>query len=81
MFQTFAIYAIIAILFATESFSVLASPSDVGIDSRIVDGILVETGEFPYVVSLQLNDRHICGGFIYNDHWVITAASCVQEYL
>jgi len=55
----------------------LASPPP---SSRIVNGDLVEPGEFPYVVSLQLNDEHICGGLIYNDRFVLTAATCVQKY-
>lgn len=50
-------------------------PSDYG---RIVGGSVVsDAKEFPYLVSISDNDEHICGGFIYNDRWVATAASCL----
>jgi len=74
--KVFNVYAIISSLFfVVVPFSLASPPS-----SRIVNGVLVETGEFPYVVSLQLNDKHICGGLIYNDLFVLTAASSVQKY-
>ena len=46
-------------------------------DERIIDGGLAKSGEYPYVVSITENDRHFCGGFIYSNRWIITAASCV----
>ncbi|XP_032788232.2 complement factor D [Daphnia magna] len=49
---------------------------DVG---RIVNGAEAARGEFPWLVSISENDRHICGGFIYNDRFIVTAASCVFE--
>ena len=46
---------------------------------RIVGGTVVtDPKEFPYLVSLSENDQHICGGFIYNDRWIVTAASCLH---
>jgi secreted trypsin-like serine protease len=36
------------------------------------------SGQFPYVVSVSWQDQHICGGFIYNNYWVVTAAECVH---
>jgi len=51
-------------------------PSDYG---RIVGGAVVaDETEFPYLVSISENDAHICGGFIYNDRWIATTASCLQ---
>lgn len=47
-------------------------------DQRIVGGGLAEAGQFPYLVSVTENSRHICGGFIYNQRWIVTAASCLQ---
>lgn len=37
-------------------------------------------GEFPYIVSVTYNDEHICGGFIYSNYFVLTAASCLIGY-
>jgi len=76
MTKIFATIVIVTSLLLAAEFSLASPPS-----SRIVNGILVEPGEFPYVVSLQLNDKHICGGLIYNDLFVLTAASCVQKYI
>lgn len=48
---------------------------DVG---RIANGAQASLGEFPYVASVQLrNEQHLCGGFIYNEFYVVTAASCL----
>ncbi len=76
MTKIFATIVIVTSLLLAAEFSLASPPS-----SRIVNGILVEPGEFPYIVSLQLNDKHICGGLIYNDLFVLTAASCVQKYI
>ncbi|KAI9556500.1 hypothetical protein GHT06_016289 [Daphnia sinensis] len=37
----------------------------------------VPAEKYPFVVSVALNDNHICGGFIYNSRFIVTAASCV----
>ena len=44
------------------------------------DATLVKDGDFPFMVSVTLNDAHICGGFIYNSRFIVTAASCVYQY-
>lgn len=55
------------------------------IPNRIVGGVNAEKGEFPWQVSWRFSkdpgvtaDRHICGGTIVNENWVITAAHCVD---
>ncbi|XP_046639647.1 complement factor D-like isoform X3 [Daphnia pulicaria] len=45
---------------------------------RIIGGTQAAAGEYPFVVSISLQDQHICGGFIHNDGWVVTAAECVH---
>lgn len=47
--------------------------------SRIIGGAEAKVGDFPYVVAITRQLNHLCSGFIYNERWIVTAASCVQE--
>lgn len=47
--------------------------------NRIVGGSDATPGQFPYQVSLRMDDAHICGGSIIAADWVLTAAHCVVE--
>ncbi|CAM4656422.1 unnamed protein product [Leuciscus chuanchicus] len=42
----------------------------------IVDGTEARPNSRPYMVSLQTNGQHICGGFLLSDEFVLTAAQC-----
>ncbi|CAI6344139.1 unnamed protein product [Macrosiphum euphorbiae] len=50
-------------------------------NSRIVGGTDSIPGEFPWQISLQIvtgkTARHVCGGSVINENWVLTAAHCV----
>ncbi|XP_041067781.1 transmembrane protease serine 2-like isoform X1 [Carcharodon carcharias] len=50
------------------------------VSTKIVGGQEAAPGEFPWQVSLHLNNRHICGGTILTPYWVITAAHCGERH-
>ncbi|KAG7204744.1 hypothetical protein KM043_005158 [Ampulex compressa] len=47
-------------------------------ESRIVGGQPTSIDQHPFQVSLRFNNRHVCGGAVISEEWVITAAHCVQ---
>ena len=55
------------------------------VDPKIVGGTVASEGEFPYQVSLQKLSpsgywSHNCGGSIYSEKAVITAAHCINGF-
>jgi len=45
--------------------------------NRVVGGVQSKPGDWPWKISMLLNGRHVCGGSLINDEWIITAAHCV----
>uniref|UniRef100_A0AB38ZE91 limulus clotting factor C n=1 Tax=Ectomocoris sp. TaxID=3104572 RepID=A0AB38ZE91_9HEMI len=46
---------------------------------RVVNGQEVSLGQYPWIVSLNFNGGHMCGGSIITEYHVLTAAHCVHD--
>ncbi|TMW43255.1 hypothetical protein DOY81_011664 [Sarcophaga bullata] len=49
------------------------------LDGRIVGGVATSISNFPWQISLQRSGSHSCGGSIYSNNIVVTAAHCLQS--
>lgn len=50
-------------------------------DERIAGGVTAAgPKDYPYYVAVTVKDQHKCGGFIYNDRFILTAASCINGF-
>ncbi|XP_065370508.1 trypsin alpha-4-like [Calliphora vicina] len=49
------------------------------LDGRIVGGVTTSISSFPWQISLQRGGSHSCGGSIYNNQIIVTAAHCLQS--
>ncbi|CAA9961642.1 hypothetical protein CFE70_005048 [Pyrenophora teres f. teres 0-1] len=76
-FQTIVAFALPALALAvpTPQDPNVEFPADTP-DEDIVGGTTAASGEFPYIVSLQVSGSHICGGSLINGNTVVTAAHC-----
>ncbi|KAF5903109.1 granzyme B-like, partial [Clarias magur] len=50
-----------------------------GMDSGIIGGNQTKPHSRPYMVSVQINNSHVCGGMLIKNNYVLTAAHCVDE--
>lgn len=46
---------------------------------KIVNGEVAKEGDWPWMCSMHYNGRHICGGSLINERWIVTAAHCVSD--
>ncbi|KAK5641904.1 hypothetical protein RI129_010451 [Pyrocoelia pectoralis] len=65
------------ILLATIYFAALVEGGTI-LHGRIIGGSEADIKDYPYQVSLQMLDRHSCGGSILTKNKVLSAAHCNQ---
>ncbi|XP_022905883.2 chymotrypsin-2-like [Onthophagus taurus] len=46
---------------------------------RIIEGEVANQKDYPFVVSIIYNNRHICGGSLISERYVLTAAHCTYS--
>jgi secreted trypsin-like serine protease len=50
-------------------------------DDKIVGGVESLRGDWPWSCSMRYNGRHICGGSLISNKWIVSAAHCVSSTL
>ncbi|XP_072493834.1 serine protease 42-like [Notamacropus eugenii] len=45
---------------------------------KVINGHVAPASKWPWQVSLQAGQQHICGGALINTEWVLTAAHCIM---
>ncbi|GAA6070965.1 granzyme B-like [Tachysurus ichikawai] len=48
-------------------------------ESGIIGGMEVKAHSRPYMVSVQINKKHLCGGMLIKKNYVLTTAHCVDD--
>ncbi|XP_053687199.1 chymotrypsin-1-like [Sabethes cyaneus] len=46
---------------------------------HIINGTDASIEDFPFVISLRIKDKHMCGGSILTENWILTAAHCFNR--
>uniref|UniRef100_A0A182Q8Q8 Peptidase S1 domain-containing protein n=1 Tax=Anopheles farauti TaxID=69004 RepID=A0A182Q8Q8_9DIPT len=57
-----------------------ANESELVESVRIVGGSQAEPEAYPFIVGIFRDGKFHCGGSIYNEHWIISAAHCCDNF-
>ncbi|XP_041618337.1 putative serine protease 42 [Vulpes lagopus] len=59
----------------------LAQTSGCGqVTAKILGGEVAGEGKWPWQVSLRINQKHVCGGSLITQQWVLTAGHCILSH-
>ncbi|KXJ81311.1 hypothetical protein RP20_CCG020571 [Aedes albopictus] len=47
---------------------------------QIVGGTKAEASAYPFIVGIFRDGKFHCGGSIFNEHWIVTAAHCCDNF-
>lgn len=47
-------------------------------NSKIIGGSESEPNSWPWMASIHYNFKHVCGGTLINDQFILTAAHCFE---
>lgn len=85
----YVLFGVLAVLFGSAICFRLEAVDEIedGEEYRIIGGSTAKPHQFPHIVSLRgrrvlggiIVFRHLCGGSIISDRWIITAAHCTQR--
>nr|XP_012417407.1 PREDICTED: serine protease 42 [Odobenus rosmarus divergens] len=45
--------------------------------AKVLGGKEAEEGKWPWQVSVRINEKHVCGGSLITQQWVLTAGHCI----
>lgn len=77
-----SLFAVIVVCLAIGFIDAQHSKDTCGIrpfKDKIVGGSVSTPGDWPWMCSMRLSGRHICGGSLINNRWIVTAAHCVTN--
>lgn len=70
-------FGLLAVASVAMSASVLSPEIFTEWEGRIVGGAVASPGQFPHQISVRSGgNAHVCSGWIHNNRWVVSAASC-----
>lgn len=74
-------FVLLALMAASAYGSIIMPRLLPDLEGRVVGGEDTTIDQYPYQVSVRLLGSHVCGGSIYNNRIIVTAAHCIYSFL